>query len=157
MDAASIHATAVAEGDAALLLCGPSGAGKSETAAGMVALGGRLVADDLCVLRRASDGISVHRPAGRPPMLELRGLGLVAVRSADAVPLRGILFLGPSAERLPPCETVRVLGADVPALRHPNAHGLPAKAMLWLSCHNHEQTGAARDHIYGWLTSDPFS
>lgn len=129
---ASVHATAVAAGGRALLICGPAGAGKSGLAAEMLALGAGLVADDLCLLEPDGPGLSVARPPGRPPLLELRGLGLVPAGGPPRAPLAGVWLLGPSPARLPPPATVALLGRAVPCLRHPARPGAAAKALLWL-------------------------
>lgn len=98
----------------------------------MIALGATLVADDLCLLRRSGAALTVERPAGRPPLIELRGLGLVAVESAGRTPLAALLMLGPSAARMPDPEPVTILGVKVRLLRHPYRFDLAAKAMAWL-------------------------
>jgi hypothetical protein len=54
-----LHASAVAVGQQAVALAGAAGAGKSTTAAGLVKLGFRLLADDATALRQHEDGIHV--------------------------------------------------------------------------------------------------
>ena len=61
-----IHGSAVAMDDGAILVCGAAGAGKSTLCAGLVALGGRLVSDDLSALIFAGDKAGPSLPAGRP-------------------------------------------------------------------------------------------
>lgn len=103
-----------------VLIEGPSGAGKSDLALRILALGGRLVADDR-VLAWTSEG----RLFGRAPetlsgLLEMRGLGIAPV---EALPYAGIELVvacegGPDAvERLPEPETAERLGVTLPLRR----------------------------------------
>lgn len=128
----SIHATAVALGGRALAICGPAGAGKSAMAAGMIASGARLVADDLCVLRAGRKGVAVAPPPGGAGSIELRGIGLVTVAAAGPCVLAAFWIIGPSAARLPEPETVAVGDRPVRVLRHPSDAAAAAKAVLWL-------------------------
>lgn len=108
------HACAVEVGGCTVLIAGTSGAGKSTLTAGLLALGTRLVADDLAVVRVANGRVMVAR--GRPTMRQHadtaagveadlcqaipddpRGKWLVRPRrriDADALPLGGLLVLG---------------------------------------------------------------
>lgn len=51
-----LHAAAVEIGGRAILLAGPSGVGKSTLAAALASRGHRVLADDLCAVRRETDG-----------------------------------------------------------------------------------------------------
>ena len=130
---ASVHGTAVALRGRALLVAGPSGAGKSGLAAQMLGMGAALVADDLCLIRREGAALHVMRPPGAPQGIELRGLGLVRADGPARATLAGIVLLEPSAERLPPPETVALLELRVPLLRHPYRFDAAAKLALWLA------------------------
>ena len=131
---ATLQGTAVALGGRAVILCGPPGAGKSGLAAQMIVAGAGLVADDLCLLRRAGAGVEVGCPPGGPTgLIELRGLGLAAVAPALPAPLAALWLVGPSAARLPEAETMDVLGQRVAVLRHPARHDAAAKVTLWLA------------------------
>jgi HPr kinase/phosphorylase len=67
------HASAVAvEGRGALIL-GPSGSGKSSLALALMALGGRLIADDGVWVEDAR----LQRPEAAPALIEARGIGLL--------------------------------------------------------------------------------
>jgi len=57
-----LHASAVAVGDGAVLVCGAAGAGKSTTAAALRARGHRVLADDVAALDVGGGGVTV-RPA----------------------------------------------------------------------------------------------
>ena len=98
----------------------------------MLALGARLVADDLCILRREGARVVVARPHAAPAAMELRGIGIVPVDGVDRAPLRGVLLLEDSTARLPEGQTISLLDRPVPLLRHPYRFDVAAKATAWL-------------------------
>lgn len=63
-----IHGSAVEIDGLGYLICGPSGAGKSTLAAGLVALGAKLISDDLSVVTEGRDGTTLSMVRGRPGM-----------------------------------------------------------------------------------------
>lgn len=63
-----IHGSAVEIDGRGYLICGPSGAGKSTLAAGLVAIGARLISDDLTAVAGSQDGTTLHMVRGRPGM-----------------------------------------------------------------------------------------
>ena len=131
-DRVSVHGTAVALEGRGLLIVGPAGAGKSGTATEMLALGAKLVADDLVLVAQSRSGPLLQAPLHGPSAIELRGLGVVPVDRSDDVPLRGVLLIAPSPTRVPEPQTLRVLGADIPLLRHPYGYSIAAKVVVWL-------------------------
>ncbi len=69
-----------------IMLMGESGIGKSETALELVKRGHRLVADDVIEIRKTSDGgLSGSAPDLVRYLMELRGIGIVDVRSLYGV------------------------------------------------------------------------
>src|SRR6185369_8888787 len=62
-DSLAIHGTAIAIGNAALLLTGPSGSGKSDLALRMIDGGARLVADDRVELVVEGDRLCCRAPS----------------------------------------------------------------------------------------------
>jgi serine kinase of HPr protein (carbohydrate metabolism regulator) len=121
-----IHATAIAVGEAGLLLRGPSGSGKSTLALALIGLAhqagrfGRLVADDRTALV-ASGGRLVARPvAPLEGIVERRGLGLTPEPAAPAAVVRLIVdLIGEEPARMPEPEELvdNLCGIDLPRLR----------------------------------------
>lgn len=121
-----IHASAVAIGEAGVLIRGRSGAGKSALALAMIALAqqaglfARLVGDDRIALSPRA-GRLLARPV--PPLeglVERRGLGLTPEPHLPAVVVRLVLDLDEKEpERMPEPEDLvtRLAGIDLPRLR----------------------------------------
>lgn len=131
-----LHAAAVDVGGRALLLAGPSRSGKTTTAAGFLAAGHRILAEDLTACRPGTPPALLPGPAMlrlRPdvyPLLHLENASLVAEDAervhlmldgdargdGAAVPLAGIVFLRPgdgepTLHRRAPRDTLRDLWA----------------------------------------------
>jgi HPr kinase/phosphorylase len=129
-DAAELmHGTCVALGRSAALLRGPSGSGKSDLALRFLFLARRgpaalepptLVADDQVRIRREGDRLLVEAPATLRGKLEVRGLGIVDMKSAaDAeLVLVADLVAAGEVDRMPGANAkVSLLGVDVAAIR----------------------------------------
>jgi serine kinase of HPr protein (carbohydrate metabolism regulator) len=103
-----VNGTSVVIDGQAVLLTGPSGCGKSDLALRLIDQGGQLVADDVSELCVGAAGLLVRFPAAGPAELrgrmEIRGLGILAVRACAApAPLRLVAALVPpeAIERMP--------------------------------------------------------
>lgn len=138
----AIEATAIAIGEAAVLLLGPSGSGKSDLALRLIDEGARLICDDRVSLSADDVGVWASAPADLPAILrgriEARGLGIVPVPFTNA-PVRlhwvAELVAATVVERLPKAESRRLLGYDLPLLRlDPFAASAPAKLRLAVRC-----------------------
>jgi len=114
-----LYASCVALDGGAVLLRGPSGAGKSDLALRLMALGGRLVADDRTLLTREGGQVVASAPERLRGLIEIRSLGPVPVLPAPPTPLALILDLVPLSElpRLPEPAHETLLGLDIPRLQ----------------------------------------
>jgi HPr kinase/phosphorylase len=115
-----VHASCVAKGAAGVLLLGDSGSGKSDLALRLIHEGWRLVCDDRTVLKLSKTGLAAAAPTSIQGLLEVRGLGIVAV-AAKPARLKLAVQLGGEGPRLPEAEywTPHGLEGSVPLIRLP--------------------------------------
>ncbi len=115
-----IHATCVAIGDDAVLLCGPSGSGKSDLALRLIDGGARLVADDRVVLTCQEGGVlTAAAPREVRGLLEVRGIGILrmdALTSAQVALVVDLVAPG-DVERQPVACQADFLGIRRPLRR----------------------------------------
>jgi HPr kinase/phosphorylase len=97
----NIHATCVALGRKGVLLLGPSGAGKSDLALRLINDGARLVADDRTDLFLRNGRLHARPPAAIAGLIEVRGLGIIALPTARPPAVALAVQLGRPAQRLP--------------------------------------------------------
>lgn len=117
----NIHATALRLGKAGaafgapascgVLLLGPSGSGKSDLALRMIQAGAKLVADDRTDLYVARGRLYAKPPRRIAGLLEIRGVGIVAVPHAPQTQVTLVVELGKIAQRLPAHRRYRVPAA----------------------------------------------
>lgn len=120
-EAGTIHATTIAiehGGDwHGVLLVGPSGVGKSDLALRLIDRGARLVADDYTDLR-GTDRVIANPPATIAGRIEVRGVGIIALRHLKDVTVALLVLLDEPPVRMPdePLPMRRLAGIDVPAI-----------------------------------------
>jgi serine kinase of HPr protein (carbohydrate metabolism regulator) len=122
-----VHGTALALGEAAVILRGPSGSGKSDLALRAIVMPPfalrqnrfDLVADDQVELTRTASGIELRPPAAIAGKIEVRGLGIFDMPYRAPALLRLVVDLAPSSEveRFPLDErTSMFLGLAIPVV-----------------------------------------
>ena len=97
----NIHASCVAIGGAGVLLLGPSGAGKSDLALRLIDDGARLIADDRVILSAGKGVLSARAPETIRGLIEIRGVGIIALPARRSAPVRLAVMLGREGPRLP--------------------------------------------------------
>lgn len=112
-----IHASCVAIGGRAVLLCGASGSGKSDLALRLIDRGAELVADDQVLLTRDGNTLRASPPATIAGKIEVRGLGILAMPHRTAMPVSLLIQLDDPIARMPLDARSRTLaGIDVPVI-----------------------------------------
>lgn len=133
-----VHGTCVACGMRAVLMRGPSRSGKSDLAFRLLrddpSGETRLVADDQVVLNAVENGLVASAPPALAGLVELRGLGLLAMPSVAHARLALIVDLvaRDRVPRLPEPRFEALLGVPLPVLAL-HAFDLTAAAKLRLA------------------------
>lgn len=123
-----VHGTCVALGRTAALLRGPSGSGKSDLALRFLFLARRgpaaleppiLVADDQVRLVRQGTRLMAAAPDSIRGKMEVRGIGIVEVKSLPEAELALVVDLVPAGEleRMPDSYAASLLGLELPLIR----------------------------------------
>jgi serine kinase of HPr protein (carbohydrate metabolism regulator) len=124
----TVHASSVAIGGRGVLIGGRPGMGKSDLAFRLVDRGALLISDDYTIVRRVKGVALAAAPATIIGKIELRGVGIVELETAQDVPVALLVDLDERPERQPePGETRLVAGVAIPVLR---LAGLEASAPL---------------------------
>ncbi len=111
----TLHASTVALGGRAVLICGPSGAGKSDLALRLIDRGFQLVSDDQTIVRKDGKRLLVSAPPTIHGKLEVRGVGIVDMETVADVPVALVVELTTDIQRLPDDSRERLLlGIDIP-------------------------------------------
>lgn len=115
----TLHATSVAIGGRAVLLCGPSGMGKSDLALRLIDRGAMLVSDDYTILKWVDGRLEATAPQTIAGKMEVRGLGVIDMPCIDYARVALIVDLSDDIARMPadrPEERL-IAGADIPVVR----------------------------------------
>ncbi|MBM3507017.1 MAG: hypothetical protein FJX64_04700 [Alphaproteobacteria bacterium] len=130
---ARVHATCVAIREMGVLLLGPSESGKSDLTLRLIDGGAMLVADDQVALAVEGGRLVASAPPHLPPLLEVRGVGLVPLPCRARVPLAVAFSLVPGGqpERLPEPAVWEHAGVRVPRyVLDPSAASAAARVRL---------------------------
>jgi len=114
-----VHATCVAIDGVGVLIRGPSGSGKSDLALRLIEGGAVLVADDQVAVEASGKALLARAPAALRGLLEVRGVGIVALASQDSAPVGLVVDLVPggAVERLPaPAAAAAIAGVAIPCV-----------------------------------------
>ena len=100
----------------------------------MAALGAGIVADDVVEIRPGAPPV-LAAPARWPGLVEVRGLGLVAVRPHPPVPCAAAIDLSapPGGDRLPAHGRLELPGGAVTLLRWGQGAPYPAALLAYLA------------------------
>lgn len=128
------QATCVAIAGRAVLIEGPPGTGKSSLALALMDRGAVLVGDDGVLLEAQGARLLVSPVPATAGLLEVRGLGLVPMPVAAAVPAALVIVLDPDAPRfIEAAEAALRHGAALPLVRlWPDSPVLALRAELAL-------------------------
>ena len=124
----TLHVTSVAKNGVAVLIGGPSGSGKSDLALRLIDRGAQLISDDYTIVRAAAGRLLASAPDTIVGKMEVRGVGIFEVGSANDVPVGLFVDLGVPVQRLPETvQTIDVAGVSLPMIA---LHGLEASAPI---------------------------
>jgi len=122
----NLHSSTVALDGRAVLISGPSGSGKSDLALRMLDRGFTLVSDDRTILRRLGGKLIASAPDTIKGKLEVRGVGIVEMKTVANVPVALVVELTSEISRMPDDDQERlILGAGIPLI---NVDALTASA-----------------------------
>lgn len=101
------------------MLLGEPGSGKSDLALRLIDRGAVLVADDQIELMADKGKLNAAAPSSIKGLLEIRGIGLLAMMCKDSIPVSLIIQLVPpeQVERLPQPQLHELLGINLPVLK----------------------------------------
>lgn len=129
---ASLHASAVAWQDQAVLITGKSGSGKSTLALGLMAYGCDLVADDRALLLAENGQLFARAPETITGLIEARGIGVLNAHPVMRARVCLVVDLDRvETQRLPPRRSITLENCELPLIyRVDGPHWVPAILQL---------------------------
>lgn len=109
-----LHATSVAIDGRAILITGASGSGKSDLALRLIDRGAVLVGDDQLHLSADDNRLIAHVPETIAGRMEVRGVGIIAMKHESPMPVSLIIDLASSPARMPEPHSRTLCGVSVP-------------------------------------------
>jgi serine kinase of HPr protein (carbohydrate metabolism regulator) len=119
----TIHVSSVAIDGRAVLIGGRSGAGKSDLALRLIDRGAILVSDDYTCVRRVSGQALASAPERISGKIEVRGVGIVEMATAQEVPVALYVDLSGEPVRLPEGkDRITIAGIAIPSVALDSHH-----------------------------------
>lgn len=113
----TIHVSSVAIDGRAVLIGGRSGSGKSDLALRLIDRGAILISDDYTFVRRVKEQALASAPERIAGKIELRGVGIVQMETAQDVPVALYIDLSGEPVRLPDgTDRLAVAGLRIPSV-----------------------------------------
>jgi serine kinase of HPr protein (carbohydrate metabolism regulator) len=113
----TIHVSSVAIDGRAVLIGGRSGAGKSDLALRLIDRGAALISDDYTFVKRVKGQAIASAPERIAGKIELRGVGIVTMETAQEVPVALYVDLSGEPVRLPDGkDRIAVAGLPIPSV-----------------------------------------
>ena len=113
-----VYATAVAYHSFGILIRGPSGSGKSDLALRLIEDGANLISDDQVNIQAVKKQLYLSPPDNIAGLIEVRGFGVIKIKSVRDINLRLIVDLDPSSttERTPIMKEESIKNIMVPVV-----------------------------------------
>lgn len=113
----TIHVSSVAIDGRAVLIGGRSGAGKSDLALRLIDRGATLISDDYTFVRRVSGKAVASAPERIAGKIEVRGVGIMELATAQEVPVALYVDLSGEPVRLPEGnDRIAIAGLPIPSV-----------------------------------------
>ncbi|NNE86452.1 MAG: serine kinase [Silicimonas sp.] len=131
-----MHASAVAFGNAGLLITGASGSGKSTLALQLISIGARLVADDrVLVAPLAEGGLHLKAPDALFGLIEARGLAVLKAEPVTAIARAVVDLDSVEKDRIPNLKEIVIAGETLRLFSKVESPAFPAMLRLSLAGH----------------------
>jgi len=128
-----MHATAIAIEGQGVLILGASGRGKSALALELVAMGARLISDDIVFIELREGVLHAVAPPTSGGRIEARGIGILRVPATPAAPLALCVDLDRvEPDRLPARHVISILGNPITLLHYSEQTHFPSALLHYV-------------------------